>query len=148
MLSTTSEYALRIMVTLASSQDAAMTSDQVARATQVPADYAVKVLQALARANLVKAQRGRGGGFRITCDPATTSLLDVVNAIDESLSGDEMRPLEAPAAPVATLRQRLVEVMGQARAALRKTSLIDMAEANVAIGLNGRATPNPLASAG
>ena len=36
----------------------------------------------LARANLVRAQRGRGGGFHIDCDPRTTTLLDVVNAIN------------------------------------------------------------------
>jgi Rrf2 family nitric oxide-sensitive transcriptional repressor len=42
----------------------------------------VKVLQMLGRARLVRAQRGRGGGFQLSCDPRNTSLLDVVSAID------------------------------------------------------------------
>ena len=82
MLSTTTEYALRIMVVLAESGDKPMTSDRIASLTGVPADYSVKVLQMLARAGLVKAQRGRGGGFHAECDSGTTTLLDVVNAID------------------------------------------------------------------
>ncbi len=82
MLSTTAEYALRIMVMLAESKGDPTTSERIAASTNVPTDYSVKVLQMLARAGLVRAQRGRGGGFQLTCDPEHTSLLDVVNAID------------------------------------------------------------------
>ena len=82
MLSTTAEYALRIMVALVETKGAPTTSEKIAAHTSVPADYAVKVLQMLARANLVRAQRGRGGGFRLACPPESTTLLDVVNAID------------------------------------------------------------------
>lgn len=82
MLSTTSEYALRIMIVLAESETEPTTSERIATLTRVPTDYSVKVLQMLARAGLVRAQRGRGGGFQIDCDPNTTTLLDVVNAID------------------------------------------------------------------
>jgi len=85
MMSTTAEYALRIMIALAEAVDrngGVLTATDVARVTQVPADYAVKVLQALGRAKLVRGQRGRGGGFRLLCDPRRTSLLDVLNAID------------------------------------------------------------------
>jgi Rrf2 family nitric oxide-sensitive transcriptional repressor len=82
MLSTTAEYALRIMIVLAESEQEPTTSERIAALTKVPTDYSVKVLQMLARAGLVRAQRGRGGGFQIDCDPACTTLLDVVNAID------------------------------------------------------------------
>ena len=82
MLSNTAEYALRIMITLAEAADEPMTSERIAEITRVPPDYAVKVLQWLGRAHLVRGQRGRKGGFRLDCDPKTTSLLDVVNVID------------------------------------------------------------------
>jgi Rrf2 family nitric oxide-sensitive transcriptional repressor len=82
MLSTTAEYALRIMIALAESGKDSLTSEAISSAAQVPPDYAVKVLQLLARAELVRAQRGRGGGFSLTCDPAQTTLLDVVSVID------------------------------------------------------------------
>jgi len=81
-LSTTAEYALRIMIALTESPEESLTSAQIARATGVPGDYTVKVLQMLARAELLEAQRGRGGGFRLLCEPDRTTLLDVVGAID------------------------------------------------------------------
>ncbi len=82
MLSNTAEYALRIVIALTEADSKSMTSEQIAKATSVPPDYAVKVLQWLGRAHLVKGRRGRGGGFWLNCDPQTTTLLDVVNTID------------------------------------------------------------------
>ena len=82
MLSTTAEYALRIIIALTERANGPLTSESIAQATDVPPDYAVKVLQMLGRAKLVKAQRGRGGGFQLACDPRTTTLLDVVGVID------------------------------------------------------------------
>jgi Rrf2 family protein len=70
------------MIVLAESETEPTTSERIASLTKVPTDYSVKVLQMLARGGLVRAQRGRGGGFQIDCDPKTTTLLDVVNAID------------------------------------------------------------------
>lgn len=82
MLSSTAEYALRIMIALTEADGEPMTSEQIAEMTKVPADYAVKVLQSLGRARLVRGQRGRRGGFRLACDPDETTLLDIVNVID------------------------------------------------------------------
>lgn len=82
MLSTTAEYALRIMVVLGETSGAPTTSERIAKRARIPTDYSVKVLQSLARAKLVHAQRGRGGGFRLACDPRRTSLLTIVNAIE------------------------------------------------------------------
>ena len=72
MLSTTAEYALRIMIFLTESQDDAVTSNVIAEETKVPADYTIKVLQWLGRANMVRGQRGRRGGFRLDCYPQET----------------------------------------------------------------------------
>jgi len=113
VLSNTAEYALRIMITLAEASDEPLTSERIAEITRVPADYAVKVLQWLGRANLVRGQRGRKGGFRLDCDPKTTSLLDVVNVIDP-LERISTCPLgrEAHQDGLCPLHSRLDEVVG------------------------------------
>ena len=113
MLSNTAEYAMRIMITLAESPADQMTSDQIAECTKVPPDYAVKVLQWLGRAKMVSGQRGRRGGFRITCDPKRTTLLDVVNVIDPLERITEC-PLgrEAHRNQLCPLHSRLDEVLG------------------------------------
>jgi Rrf2 family protein len=82
MLSQTAEYALRAIVYLSHRPDEPLTGRQLARATQVPPSYLLKVLQSLARAGLVDAQRGKNGGFTLTSPPARISILDVINAVD------------------------------------------------------------------
>lgn len=82
MLSQTTEYALRAMVTLAASPDEAQTARQIAGASKIPADYLAKILGSLARAGLVTAQRGRGGGFKSTRPAEDVTVLDVVDAVD------------------------------------------------------------------
>ena len=129
MLSTTAEYALRIMVVLAESKGAPTTSERIASLTRVPTDYSVKVLQMLARAGLVKAQRGRGGGFRLDADPQTTSLLDIVNAIDP-LDRIDRCPLgrDDKGGDLCRLHHRLDEISGFVEGRLRSVTLESILE--------------------
>lgn len=82
MFSQTAEYALRAVVWLADQPDAPQTTRQIARGTKVPADYLSKVLQSLARAGVVEATRGKGGGVRLARSPGELTVLEVVNAVD------------------------------------------------------------------
>ncbi|MBY0588684.1 Rrf2 family transcriptional regulator [bacterium] len=82
MFSQTVEYALRAAVYLADQAPSGQTTDQVARATYVPAAYLSKVLQALARSGIVRSQRGVKGGFHLAKMPTEITVLDVVNAVD------------------------------------------------------------------
>ena len=102
------------MITLAEAEAEGdpMTSERIAEITRVPGDYAVKVLQWLGRAHMVRGQRGRKGGFRLDCDPKTTTLLDVVNVIDP-LERISVCPLgrEAHQDGLCPLHSRLDEVV-------------------------------------
>jgi Rrf2 family protein len=82
IISQTAEYALRAVVLLADSDGTAMTTQQIAEASKVPADYLSKILQNLRRAGLVIAQRGLYGGFVLSRPASDVTLLEVVNAID------------------------------------------------------------------
>ncbi|MEX0774562.1 MAG: Rrf2 family transcriptional regulator [Phycisphaeraceae bacterium] len=82
IFSQTAEYALRAIVWLADHDGAAQTTQQIAAATHVPPDYLSKVLQALGRADLVRSQRGLGGGFSLTREPEAITILQVINAVD------------------------------------------------------------------
>lgn len=82
MFSQTAEYALRAVVWLANHDESPLTTSEIARATQVPADYLAKVLLALGRSGLVHAQRGKNGGFQLTPAADEITILDVLNAVD------------------------------------------------------------------
>ena len=82
MFSQTVEYALRATVHLADQAPEARTTEQIARATQVPAPYLAKVLQGLKRAGIVRSQRGIGGGITLAKRPEELTILAVVNAVE------------------------------------------------------------------
>ena len=133
MLSNTAEYALRIMIVLAEDPEGPQTSEQIAAATKVSGDYAVKILQWLGRAGLVRGRRGRGGGFCLRCDPTSTTLLDIVNVIDP-LERITTCPLgrEAHRNKLCPLHSRLDEIIG-----ILKDSLGDMTIQDVIDGAKG-----------
>src|SRR3954453_7757343 len=82
MLSQTTEYALRAIVWLANTADEPQTTEQIAKATQVPSGYLSKVMQSLGRGGLVTAQRGKHGGFLLARPPHEITVLEVVNVLD------------------------------------------------------------------
>lgn len=81
-LSQTAEYALRAAIWLGQNPGNAQTTQQIADACQMPASYLAKVLQPLARAGIVNAQRGLGGGYTLERDVESLTMLDVINAVE------------------------------------------------------------------
>jgi Rrf2 family protein len=82
MFSQTVEYALRAVVFLAGQAPASRTTEQIARATKVPAPYLAKVLQGLVKEGILHTQRGVGGGVSLARPAAELTILEVVNAVD------------------------------------------------------------------
>lgn len=82
MLSQTTEYALRAAACLAYNTDGLVSTSDLATMTKVPMNYLAKVLQLLARNDIVTGRRGVGGGYKLARDPADISILDIINAID------------------------------------------------------------------
>ncbi|CAN5520402.1 RrF2 family transcriptional regulator [soil metagenome] len=78
----TTEYTLRAAVFLAERAGASFTAHEIARETQVPADYLSKIMRDLCRANLVISRPGRNGGYALMVDAKSISLLDVVQAVE------------------------------------------------------------------
>lgn len=82
MLSQTVEYALRAVVSIATSPDELHTTADIAEVTKVPLAYLSKVLQAMQREGILVGKRGIGGGFTLAKPPNKMTILDVVNAVD------------------------------------------------------------------
>ncbi|MCB9469937.1 MAG: Rrf2 family transcriptional regulator [Bacteroidales bacterium] len=124
MISQTAEYALRAMVFLAMNQDNAQVTERIAGGTKVPASYLSKVLQSLSRAGLVKSQRGLGGGFSLAKAPATTTILEIINAVDP-IKRIETCPLDLSSHGVVlcALHKRLDEAIASVEQAFERTTL-------------------------
>jgi len=54
----------------------------IAERTGAPANYLGKLLQTLARAGILRSQKGLHGGFRLARKPADITVFDIVEPID------------------------------------------------------------------
>ncbi len=82
LISRTSEYALRAVIWLMQEPVRSQTTQEISKGTRTPPGYLSKVLQSLAKAGLVRGQRGLGGGFLFAGDPGKITVLEVINAVD------------------------------------------------------------------
>jgi Rrf2 family protein len=55
----------------------------ISKAAGIPPAYIAKIFQGLVRVGVVTSQRGPKGGYVLKKDPASITLLDVVNATDD-----------------------------------------------------------------
>jgi Rrf2 family protein len=125
----TIEYALRAVAYLARQPDKARTTEQIAAVTLVPPNYLAKVLGDLARAGFVASQRGLYGGFRLSCDPAKVTVLDIVNAVG-SVPRIRDCPLALPehADRLCRLHALLDQAAAQVEQALAAVTITELVE--------------------
>jgi Rrf2 family transcriptional regulator, nitric oxide-sensitive transcriptional repressor len=139
MFSQTVEYALRAVVHLADQAPNPRTTEQIATITHVPKAYLSKVLQALAKAGVVRSQRGLGGGIYLVKKPNEVTILEVVNAV-EPVQRIRTCPLglEAHGVRLCPLHKRLDNAMASVEEAFRSTTLAEiLAEPTTSIPLCG-----------
>ena len=84
MFSKTCEYAIRSMIFISQkSRDGQRVGvKQVAESIDAPEHFIAKILQELSRKKLVQSMKGPNGGFYLEEDDLSTSLADIVMAID------------------------------------------------------------------
>ena len=135
MISRTAEYALRAVVhlaacTTAGDMDTSQTLEQIAAGTKVPSGYLSKVLQQLAKADIVISQRGLGGGFRLARLPGEITVYDVVQPVDpiNRITTCPLK-LEAHAQGLCPLHANLDAAAANIENAFRSTTIAQLSPA-------------------
>lgn len=83
MLSSTCKYAIRASVYLAVfAKDNLIRVKTVAENLEIPEPFLGKILQNLAKHEILKSQRGIVGGFKFNKNPDEVTLLDIVKIFD------------------------------------------------------------------
>lgn len=91
------DYAVRVMVDLAAqAPDVAVRREQIQVRQDVPAAYLAKIIQALARAGLVRTRPGARGGVTLNAPAEAVTLLQVIEAVEGPIRLN--RCVEAPGA--------------------------------------------------
>ena len=99
------DYAVRAMCELAA-HDGAMPvkAETIAEAQGISRSFLENILVDLKRAGLVRASRGRDGGYRVTKPPSEISIADIIRAV------------EGPLADVRGIRPEALQFTGPATA--------------------------------
>lgn len=137
MISQTAEYALRVIVFLATLKEQSATTRQIAAATRVPEGYLAKIIQGLARAKILRSQRGLHGGSVLAQDPAKLSVYDVIQAVSP-LQRIRTCPLELPShgTTLCPLHRRLDDAAAAVEQAFRQSTIAELlAESTTSIPL-------------
>lgn len=88
-ITSSTEYATRLMVTLARSHgQAALSAEKLSESENVPADDVNQLLLRLKRAGLVRSHRGSGGGYTLSQKPEEIRLGQVLRAIEGTIFED------------------------------------------------------------
>ena len=134
-----STYAILAVAEIANRQgagDAGVQAAEVAASLKLPAAYAAKVLTELARAGVLRSDRGPRGGFRLLRPPAAVSLLEIVEVVDGAITAD-VGLAENPAGAGTAVRsvEKIFDgIAAQVRATLRDATIS---------GVMGRKQPVP-----
>ncbi len=82
------DYAVRAMLELTrGAGNGLLSARRISEAMGIPVRFLPQVLADLQHAGLVEAAPGRSGGYRLARDPASVSLLEVIEAVE----GDSRR---------------------------------------------------------
>jgi len=118
-ISARTDYALRVLVSLAADASRPLTCERIAEQQGIPYRFLKSVVRDLRLAGLVRSQRGCEGGYWIGREAASISVADVIAAVDGELltvNGEVPDPsgYPAPAARLETLwrglHARLTEI--------------------------------------
>jgi Rrf2 family protein len=83
LLSKPTSYAIRALTCLAVyREEGAILSSRIAEEWSIPAQFLIKIMGTLTTAGLVHSTRGPGGGFSLAADPASITLLRVLNLFE------------------------------------------------------------------
>ena len=87
LISTKGRYALRVMVDLAEHREEGyIPLKAVAQRQDISEKYLEAIIKLLVRAGLLSGLRGKGGGYKLTKDPAQYTVGDILRLTEDSLA--------------------------------------------------------------
>jgi Rrf2 family protein len=128
-ISAKEDYAIRATIELAVANGATIKRERIAEAQGIPAPFLENILLQLKRAEIVDAQRGAEGGFRLARPASEISVADVIRAVSGPMATVRgMRPQAIDYAGSAEpLRDLWLAVRASLRGVLENVTLADLA---------------------
>ena len=87
-LNTTSQYAIRVIGVI-SELNRRCNAKELSIQLDIPYKYLTKIMNQLAKSNLIISTRGREGGYSLAKEPSQIRILDVLEAVHENIENNE-----------------------------------------------------------
>ncbi len=123
------DYAIVVLAQMAQDGRSVRTATEVARETAVPLPTVAKLLKTLARHDVIRSQRGAGGGYSLARAPEDISVAQVIDALEGPIAltacvegSDDNCGVES----LCPMRGNWNKVNQAVRAALESVTLADM----------------------
>jgi len=102
--------------------------DDVSRAEKIPRSFLSKIFQNLAKAGLIRSNRGTGGGFSLVKEPSQISILEVIEAIEGKIIFQRCQQLkpECDHAAGCALCGLFEQAQDGVKDVLLRTTLVDL----------------------
>jgi len=81
LITRASEYAILSLIFLASSKEP-MDSDTLSKNLSIPKSFLAKILQSMAKNNILKSYKGVNGGFALAKDAQEITMLEVMSSVE------------------------------------------------------------------
>jgi Rrf2 family protein len=128
-ISAKEDYAIRASIELAIADGGTVKRERIAEAQGIPSPFLENILLQLKRAEIVDAQRGAEGGFRLARPAKEISVADVIRAVSGPLATVRgVRPQSLEYVDSAeSLRELWIAVRANLRGVLETVTLADLA---------------------
>lgn len=83
-ISTKSQYGLRALIALARSEKDFLSLKEISEKEGIPFNYLEKIIAHLQKQGIVKAKRGKYGGYALPCPPNKIKIKKVIEALEEN----------------------------------------------------------------
>jgi Rrf2 family protein len=81
LITRASEYAILSLIVLSKAQTP-IDSETLARELSIPKSFLAKILQSLAKKQILKSYKGVNGGFALLKNPQDISMLDIMSTVE------------------------------------------------------------------
>lgn len=118
MISTKGRYALRVMIELAKHDpDKYIPLKDIAETQSISGKYLESIIKLLVKGNMVIGLRGKGGGYKLSREPESYTVLSILKLAEGSLapvaclSTDKMECERAESCPTLPMWSRLNDII-------------------------------------
>lgn len=127
-ISRSTGYALLALGYIAKNQDQKIILSQtISKEYDIPLEYLLKIMQQMVRAGILRSKRGPRGGFSIAQPPKKISMLQVVEAVDGPMSGQQsLFEVNVKSKFTNKIEAVYSKAISQAKVVLDKTKMSDL----------------------